>query len=493
MLCLTLTGSTLEEMRELLQRNRPWISLAEVRLDHLTAEELAKAPAFPQTVDLPLILTFRRKRDGGASDITEKERLKALFDASQGPWAYVDIEGDVKKSDLKFKAPNGEGRVDMESDLKSRGVRVIRSHHDFEGVPADIYGRIMRLAKDGAIPKIAVTPQNLMDVISLFRIETELAQIDEKIIVGMGKWGACTRILYKRLGSMLSFVSDNEAAPGQWSARTLSELYRADQVDANTHIYGIIGNPIGQTASPRIHNPGFAAIRYNAIYVPFLVDQVRTFFKLAEMLQIRGFSVTVPHKRSVQPYLGWITREVKQIGSCNTVVRVKNMWKGINTDYYGFLSPIIDRIGDQQIKTALVIGAGGAARTVTWALHNHGVKVTVLNRSIEHARSLAVQTMSNYDSLENADQYNGMDLVVQTTVVGMEEVLNEDPVPNLAFTGNEIAYELVYKPRITPFLERAQKAGCTIIDGTAMLMEQGKLQFEAFSGYHYPHWINVTL
>ncbi|MCK9548238.1 MAG: type I 3-dehydroquinate dehydratase [Sphaerochaeta sp.] len=493
MLCLTLTGSTLEENRLQIERNRPWISLAELRLDCLTEAEQAKAAHFPSQVDLPLILTNRRSADGGKATGSERVRLQTLFDASRGNFAYVDIEGDVKKSDLKFKAPDAEGRIDLEADLRGRGVKIIRSYHDFEGVPADIYGRISRLANRGDIPKVAVTVQNLMDLIAVFRIESELRAIEEKIVVGMGSWGIPSRILYRRCGSMLSFCSDGEAAPGQLGPRVMSELYRADRIDEKTHIYAVIGNPVYHTASPRIHNPGFAAIHYNAVYVPFLVDQVRTFFKLAEMLQIRGFSVTVPHKRSVQPYLGRITREVKQVGSCNTVVRIKGMWKGINTDYYGFLAPVVDRISDGSIKSALVVGAGGAARAVAWALHNHGVKLTIVNRSIQAARVLAEQTMASYDTLEHAPRYQGaVDLVVQTTTVGMESD-DEDPVPTFTFTGREIAYELIYEPRETAFLRRAKAAGCPIVEGTQMLMEQGKLQFEAFSGYHYPHWITVTL
>lgn len=492
MLCLTLTGSTLEENRVQIERNRVWISLAELRLDCLSESEQAKASHFPDLVDLPLILTHRRASDGGKATVGEKVRLQTLFDASRGAFAYVDIEGDVKKADLKFKVPGREGRVDLEADLRSRRVKIIRSHHDMEGVPADIYGRISRLASRGDIPKVAVTVQNLMDLITIFRIESELASIEEKIIIGMGSWGIPSRILYHRCGSMLSFCSDREAAPGQLSARTMSELYHSDRIDEKTHIYAVIGNPVYHTASPRIHNPGFAAIHYNAVYVPFLVDQVRTFFKLAEMLQIRGFSVTVPHKRSVLPYLGRITREVKQIGSCNTVVRIKGMWKGINTDYYGFLAPIADRISDGTIKNALIVGAGGAARAVAWALHNHGVKITIVNRTLEAAQVLAEQTMSGFDSLENAPRYSGsVDLVVQTTTVGMDSA--EDPIPTFAFTGGEIAYELIYEPRETTFLHRAKEAGSPVVDGTQMLMEQGKLQFEAFSGYHYPHWITVTL
>ena len=100
--------------------------------------------------------------------------------------------------------------------------------------------------------------------------------------------------------------------------------------------------------------------------------------------------------------------------------------------------------------------------------------------------------MSSYDSLEHADLYSGtVDLVVQTTTVGMGG--NDNPIPTFAFTGREIAYELIYEPRETSFLRCAKQAGCAVVDGAQMLMEQGKLQFEAFSGYHYPHWITVVL
>lgn len=494
MLCLTLTGSTLEENRALVERNRQWIALAELRLDHLLPEEQKIASSFPSTVDLPVMLTMRRKIDGGMCSLPEKQRLQLLYEAAKGDFTYVDIEDDVKKSDLKFKDPLFEQKVDLENMLRTRGIRIIRSYHNFECVPADLFGRIHKLAAKGDIPKVAVTPGNMMDVITLFRVQQELSSLTEKIVIGMGPYGVCTRILYKKCGSLLSFCSDSQAAPGHLSAQSMSELYRADKLDAKTHIYGIIGNPVSHTSSPIIHNPGFEAIRYNAVYVPFLVDSVRAFFKLAEMLQIHGFSVTVPHKRSVQPYLGRITREVKQIGSCNTVVRIQNMWKGINTDYYGFLAPIDDLIAQGDIRNALVIGAGGASRAVVWALHNHGVKVTILNRSIEHARTLANETMSAYDTLDNAHLYSEtVDLVVQTTNVGMGDLEGQEPCPSLQFSGKEIVYELVYKPEETAFLKRAKGAGCTIIAGKQMLMEQGKLQFEAFTGYHYPHWVTVAL
>ena len=328
-------------------------------------------------------------------------------------------------------------------------------------------------------------------MLTLFRISDELKDV-EKIIIGMGEWGIPTRILYRRCGSMLTFASDGDAvAPGQISAKELKTLYHADRVTDRTAIYGIIGNPVYHSTSPQIHNPGFRAINYDAIYLPFLVDNIRSFFSLAEYLRMRGFSVTIPYKTQVLMFLGRISREVKQIGSCNTVVRVPGMWKGFNTDYYGFLSPILKDIDSGRIKSALVIGAGGASKAIVWALRNRGVKVTILNRTLSRAADIAALNLCEFDTLENARKYEGtVDLVVQTTSVGLYPDFDLNPIEGFRFTGHEIVYDIIYKPRMTKLLTEAAAAGCTLHYGEEMLLEQGKLQFEMFTGYHYPKGID---
>ena len=480
MICLTLAEPTLERAKEKVQKNREYIDLCELRLDYLDEKEQKMASHFPSMVDLPVILTFRRVQDGGHTQISEKSRRAILFQALDGDFSYVDIEEDVKKSEIEDKA-------------REKGIRIIRSLHDFEKIPDDIFSKIFHMAEKGDIAKVAVTPRSFLDVLTLFRAEEELKGV-EKIVIGMGEYGVCTRILYKRLGSRLTFASDEEVAPGQISAHELKVEYMADQVNERTAIYGIIGNPVMHSASPLLHNRGFHAINFNAIYVPFLVDNVRSFFMFAEYFKMRGFSVTVPFKVDVLSYLGNVTREVKQIGSCNTVVRVPGMWKGINTDYYGFIKPIMNDIESGRIKNALVIGAGGASQAIVWALRNYGVKVTILNRTLSRAENIARLNLCDYDSIENASSYSGsVDLIVQTTSVGLYPDVNQNPIEGFKFTGSEIVYDIIYKPRMTKLLEEAGKAGCTLHFGSEMLIEQGKLQFEAFTGYHYPRWVDPGL
>ncbi|MFA5570772.1 MAG: shikimate dehydrogenase [Sphaerochaetaceae bacterium] len=473
MICLVLAARSIEENRSIYERNKSFCEIVELRIDTLDEQELPKAKQFPLIIDHPVILTCRRQIDGGSFTKSEKERLALLEELLDSSFSYIDIEEDVRKNSLEAKA-------------LSTKTRIIRSFHDFKSIPTDIYHKIAKMASGGAIPKVAVQVNSTSDLITLFRVKDELQHIKEKIVVGMGDYGLPTRILYKKMGSLLTYCSEEQVAPGHIPAQTMKELYRADMVNDSTRIFGVIGNPVLHSKSPHIHNRGFHEIAFNAIYLPFVVDQVRSFFTLAEMLQITGFSVTVPHKQDVLPYLGTISREVKQIGSCNTVVRKRNLWSGLNTDYYGFIQPLMEQLDHHTLKEALVIGAGGAARAVVWALRNHGCKVIIVNRNVERAKKLAQETMASYDSLQNAHNYEGVQLVVQTTSVGMEQEGQSDPIPQYNFSKDQLVYELIYRPKFTPLLQRAQKQGCTLLFGIEMLLRQGMLQFEAFTGYHYP-------
>ncbi len=475
MLCLTLTGETLEE-NALIAAACP-AEIYELRTDLLKKPDADQIIQFSRQMNRPMILTCRRERDGGAYRRTDRTRasfLKKLL--QEGAFSYADLEEDFKRSEL-------------EQIAAERGIEIIRSFHDLEKVPVDLFARIERISQRGEIPKAAVTACGIRDVVTLFNAEAQLRHIPKKIVLAMGPWGVPTRILYRRTGSFLTFASAPNAAsaaPGHLDYSVMKDLYRCESVNSDTKIYGIIGNPVLHSASPRIHNPAYRTLGLNAVYVPFQVDDVRTFFMLADSLGIQGFSVTIPHKQEVLPYLGRITREVKQIGSCNTVVWERDTWKGINTDYYGFLRPIFDDLEQDRIKHALVIGAGGAARSAVWALRNHQCSVTVLNRTVEKAQQLALQTGSTWGSLDEADRTAAPDLIVQTTNVGMEPDTDADPLPAYQFRGQEILYELIYAPETTPIIERARRAGCRIVTGKQMLFSQGILQFETFTGLSYP-------
>lgn len=481
MLCLTLTGKNSTTCIEQYHTHKDCVELVELRVDMMddpTADEISR---ILHEIPVPKILTCRRAQDGGSYRGSERSRVQLMMSLIDLGFAYIDLEEDCKNHNLENRA-------------KELSLKIIRSYHDLSGIPIDLFAKIVKLRKRGDIAKIAVTPKSIDDVIMLFKAKRELQSIEEKIVIGMGDWGIPTRILYKLTGSIFTFCSPEgtAAASGHLSPEMMHNLYHSDRVNDDTKIFGIIGNPVMHTSSPKIHNPAFEKIGLNAVYVPFLVDNVRSFFHLAEMLPIQGFSVTVPHKQNVLPYLGKISREVKLIGSCNTVLRNKRLWKGMNTDFYGFLKPIEQELDSQQINTAAVIGAGGAARSVVWALRNYHCKVTILNRTEERAKRLAMETGSDWGSLADIDKIEKSDLIVQTTSAGMEPYEDIDPIERYQFTGNEIVYDLVYKPKETKMMKRAKAKGCRLVYGMEMLMAQGVLQFESFTGFSYPDDIVVT-
>ena len=209
MLALVLNAPTLKENLEILERNRPYVSLAELRVDMLRPSSLKAADSFPEKAGLPVILTCRRKSDGGAYTGTEERRKEILRDLSEGPFSYVDMEVDLNFPSLEYA-------------LMARGVDIIRSMHDFTGIPRDIPELAKVVSSCGEIPKIAVNLSSKADYDEFVRISGLLSAIPRKILIGMGKFGSETRLHYRELGSMLTYCSESD--PGNVGLPSPGEL-----------------------------------------------------------------------------------------------------------------------------------------------------------------------------------------------------------------------------------------------------------------------------
>jgi 3-dehydroquinate dehydratase/shikimate dehydrogenase len=474
LLCLVLTGNTLQGNIEVLEKYRDYIDLVELRADFLNSAELSALDRFPEYLGIRAVLTIRRKQEGGFFLGTEEQRRELLFNASRGNWAFVDIETD-------FHDPK------LESLFKKRKIRIIRSFHDFEGVPADLVKR-MKAVRRGEIPKAAVMPKSTGELYRLLAACKKL-KTREKIVLAMGDHGTPTRILATKLGSFLSYCSlpASDAAPGHLDPFTMFALYHFREITKKTRLFGIIGNPITHSFSPQIHNKGFRDLGIDAVYVPFLVDNVEAFFKIARLLNIEGFSVTIPHKSAVMPFLTQRDALVDTIGACNTVVKRGRAFSGWNTDVTGFLEPLKKYFPADRLKSicATVIGAGGAARAVVSALKAAGARILILNRTVERAKMLADEFGAAWAPLANAGFYtmkDYSDIIVQTTNVGMDPDTDSDPLEGHSLTGNELIYDLIYAPRLSKLLERALESGCKVINGEEMLVAQAHEQFRLFTG-----------
>lgn len=479
-LCLTVAEKTIEEDVKQVQKFAQHIDMVELRADFLETKEYGSIPSFPKVVRFPSILTMRSRAHGGHFLGSERERQRMIRMALGAGFAFIDRE---------------EGTEDprLDQQIEDSGARIIRSFHDFEGVPDDLAARILKLLKRKTeLPKATVMPGNTGDLLKIAQCAQALRN-QQKILLGMGDFGLLTRLLAPVFDSYLSYCSPPgmETAPGHLDPELLDTLFRFREIDARTEIFAVIGNPIKHSISPQIHNKGYADLGLNAVYVPVLVDSLRDFFQLAEILRMGGFSVTIPHKQGVLDFLTERDESVTQIGACNTVIRRQNGWEGKNTDVSGFLAPL-RKVFAGEIPAGLkatVIGAGGAARAVVYALVKNRFDVLILNRTEERAQHLARDFRCRWGgyTAEGITSMRGFsELIVQTTSVGMVPNTQADLLSDFVFTGDEIVYELVYKPHETKFLKRAAKAGCRIIHGLDMLYEQAYDQFFLFTGREYP-------
>jgi len=466
----------LDALRETCERAVEWADLIELRLDCLR-ELPEKLPQLTR----PVILTFRPSEQGGHRQLTREDRRR--FWSSIAPPAetiWWDIEADLVH------------------DFAPDWSRVIVSHHDFLGVPNDLEQIYERLtATPAAILKIAVQANDILDCIRIFNLlDRARHEGRELIAIAMGNAGIATRILGPSRGSFLTYgaLDDQSAtAPGQVNARKLRSLYHLDTIDNETMICGLVGLPVMHSVSPHIHNAAFVSEEVNGVYLPFEVRDAQQFFKrmvhprTRELnWNLRGLSVTAPHKQAVMDCLDWIDPDAKEIGAVNTVVIENDRLLGYNTDAAGFIDPLLSRFATLRDARVAIIGAGGAARAAIWALQKQKAAMTLFARDTTKAQPLAELFGISCTSLTGAS-FAGYDLVINATPVGSGTQIDQSPATREQLTGSRCVYDLIYNPVETQLLHTANEAGCETLGGLDMLVAQAKVQFELWTGKTVSH------
>ena len=248
-------------------------------------------------------------------------------------------------------------------------------------------------------------------------------------------------------------------------------------------LYGIVGYPVGHSLSPLMHNTAFVDLNIPAVFMaweieasrlPLFVDAVRT-------LGIRGCSVTIPHKIALIPLLDDVTERVRIMGAANTLFWRDGKLCGENTDVLGFVAPL-KALGPGADTEALVLGAGGAARAAVAGLQSLGVKkISISSRTFARAEELA--SAFGITAIPWEDRCRSTDILVNATPLGMRGKLEgETPFPASAFAGHGVAYDIVYTPFRTRFLQEAEAAGWRTISGLEMFLGQGEAQFALWTG-----------
>ena len=265
-------------------------------------------------------------------------------------------------------------------------------------------------------------------------------------------------------------------------------------MQASAKTYCIIGDPIHHSLSPAMHNAAFAAKGLNSTYIAFRVPQneLKESIESLRGINIAGFNVTTPHKTNVMRYLDELEPMAKKASAVNTVNNIEGIFRGYNTDVYGFVEPLRKRHVDFRGMHVLLIGSGGAARAAVVALaeENAIAKLIIANRDVQRANEVATlgdRLGMNCEAvpLEKATDFSPTcDLIVNATKLGM----NNEPsvVDHLHIQKGSIVYDIVYRPMVTDLIENAKHAQASVVYGYEMLIEQGAKAFEIWTGLSAP-------
>src|SRR5713101_6826958 len=367
-ICAVVAASTADEMSKMVRSALKQTRTVELRLDWLSSDaERARFLGWLTEVqprNATFLATCRRREGGGKFAGAIDRELYWLIQAREAGCQWCDLEVETLR-----KLP---GQSVREYPVPPR---VLLSVHDFERTP-DLPRSVNAPARGGVdAVKIAAEARNIHDSVRLLRLAHRSRNF---VAVPMGEVGLPARILALREGSALAYAPVAEAtAPGQVSLDEMKHLYRAHALTRRTRVYGVIGNPVGHSLSPLLHNRGFVARHVDAVYLPFLVRQLRDFLSVVPEFGVRGFSVTHPHKQTILKYLKKCDPLAAEIGAVNTVVVRRNgSLYGCNTDYLGVLRALEKKL---RIKGSriLIFGAGGAARAAAFALVRSGAAVAI--------------------------------------------------------------------------------------------------------------------
>ena len=471
------------------------IGLVELRLDYIQGTVsvqrlLADRPC-------PVIVTCRRSDDLGRWKGSEDERVMVLRTAIAEGADWVDLEDDIARTIPRY----------------GKTKRII-SYHNFHRTPEDLGALHASLAAlDADVVKIATManhPEDNLRMLELIRESTV-----PTVGICMGDIGTPSRILAGSVGAPFTYatLSDDRAmAPGQLSWKQMRDLYRYDRITPQTKIYGLIADPISHSYSPIVHNTALAIADIDAVYLPFRVpaEDLEEFIRTSSKWPLAGLSVTIPHKETVLQRVDISDELVSEIGATNTLAFRPDGLAAFNSDVLAAGRSIDEAIasGDAQSagthfwqaerdavqmessgglsrRPTLILGAGGVARAIAFALKRQGGEVTIASRSIERARKVAADI--GCKAIDWSARHRvPFELLVNATPVGMHPNVAETPFEMESMRPYMIIFDTIYNPENTLLIKNAKSLGCRIITGVDMFVRQAAMQFSIWHGIDAP-------
>ncbi|MCA9049566.1 MAG: shikimate dehydrogenase [Planctomycetaceae bacterium] len=465
----------------LIQGHRPLAErgaeLAELRVDWIQRKPdigrlLRERPT-------PVVITCRRLQDQGKWFGTEEQRQSVLREAILAEADYVDIEEDIAGSLPRY----------------GKTKRIV-SYHNFETTPEDLADIHRRMTDcDPDIIKIvttAVTPQDNVTMLNLVK-----SAAIPTVGFCMGDLGTVSRILCGRMGAPWTYAGADRAgqiAPGQLTFDDMLDLYRYDSISPQTRLFGVIGDPIGHSLSPLLHNTAFRRIDFDGCYVPFRIppDHVAEALRGYQSLGFEGFSVTIPHKQAALQFADIPDETCRSVGAANTLYLRDDRWHAANTDAGAIADTILAALRTSEDdavtlagKRVLILGAGGVARAAVCAMKQQGAEVCLSNRTADRAEQLAAEfscAVIDWEQRGTAE----CDVLINGTSVGMHPNVDASPFDADWLQPSTLVFDTVYTPENTKLLRSAADRGCRTAGGLEMFVRQAARQFEMFTGQPAP-------
>jgi len=476
MICIPITARSAEDSISKMISASKHADIVELRIDYIPELQnaLTCIEESLKSKTKPVIITNRPEREGGEFTGSEQDRLHLLQKAIDLGADYVDVEYDSIKQ-----------------ITRRNSSKIIISSHNFKETPhnlSKIYDDICQQKPD--IVKIVAYANDITDNFRIFEL-LKSAKVPT-ISFCMGESGYISRILTSKFGGFLTFASlekGKESAPGQLTEDELSNIYHFKEINRETTLYGIIGNPVSHSMSPAIHNAAFTEKGLNNVYVPLKIADIETFMKECREIDFQGFSVTIPHKESILPFLDDLDHTARKIGAINTIVNLNGKLTGYNTDCMAAVMGLEDSMKEANEmlsnKKVSIIGAGGAARAIAFGLKEKGCDITIFNRTTERAEKLSQDVKCEFKSLEDIHKLYS-DILINTTSIGMFPDVDQTPVSKGILKEGMVVFDAVYNPIETRLLREANENGCHTVNGLSMFINQAAEQFRLWTDIDVP-------
>lgn len=483
-LCIAIQAGSPAEMFERAEQALKDAKFLEFRLDSLPRPAAAITGLkdfLAAHRDVTAIATCRRKEHGGNFLGSLMQEIELLLKTVDAGCRIVDLE--VESAEEAKPAQLAR----LREHLRESSAALLVSFHDFTRTKGleQAAARIEAFQPD--FVKVVSTARSLADNLAVLKLIEDRSLAAHVVGIAMGEEGLVSRVLGPRAGAAFTFAScgdGTETAPGQVTARTLRDLYRLEQLDQATRIFGVAGNPISHSLSPLMHNTAFRRENVNAVLLPLKTRLLEDLLTLVRELPLSGVAVTMPLKQEVVPLLANMDPLTARIGACNTLrTGADGKLYGFNTDVAGVVRPLEKRLRLRGARVA-VLGAGGAARAAVFGLVEQGAEVLVVNRTHEKAVLLAKEAKAKAMKHEQFGK-SRFDVLINTTPCGMAGNKQTMPIEEKELNA-ALVFDMVYNPMETPLLKLAKARGIAVISGLEMFVQQGARQFEIWTGKPAP-------